>query len=665
MTIHRPTRQGETGATLFTDLAVQALESGAMPIIWVGADGGFRFVNSGARAYLGYSPSDLEPLHLWDIDVNLTPDLWQTGLSRLVDQRNFHFETLHRTKDGREVPVEVRGHAARGPGETVLCCFVQVLSEPRPYHVALAADEERYRLVTEQAGQLIYEWNIPTGSIQNWGAITAITGYDPAELRRFAFQERLDALIHPDDRDRVLEHLEIGQTVTGKFQAEYRLRRKDGTWTQVEDRGVFLNDGTDSPQRLLGLMQDITARKEEEAERRRLEARMMQAQKLESLGVMASGIAHDFNNLLGAMLGNLDLLHREIPDTSPLHRRVLAARKASQRAAELCRQLLTYTGKSHQSRVALDLNTLVRELGTILEVAVTKKTSLELALQPDLPMIRGDPGEIHQVILNLVLNAAEALEGTPGTITLATGLRACERAFLDHTWGKESLPEGRYVFFEVTDPGPGMSPETLQRIFDPFFSTRFPGRGLGLPTVLGIVRSLGGGILVDSSPGRGSRFTVLLPPAPPTLPVPAPPAQAEVHGTGTVLVVDDEELIRTTAEDMLGFLGYGCLTAATGEEAVALLEQHQAEGADPGGKVDCVLLDLTMPGMGGPRTLAAIRERWPTLPVLLASGYSREEVATLLGDLAPVEFSPKPFNLDLLGTHLARAMGRRPPDRPA
>lgn len=665
MTVHRPSRQGETGAALFTDLAVRALESGAMPIIWVGQDGRFRFVNSGAREYLGYSPADLETLHLWDIDVNLTPDRWRAGLNRLIDQGNFHFETLHRTKDGREIPVEVRGHAARGPGETVLCCFVQVLTEPRPYLVALAADEERYRLVTEQTGQLIYEWNIAADSVQRWGAITAITGYDPADLRRFGFQAWMSEMIHPDDRGPVLENLEIGQTVTGRFRAEYRLRRKDGTWTQVEDHGVFLNDGADSPQRLLGLVQDITARKAEEEERRRLEARMMQSQKLESLGVMASGIAHDFNNLLGAIMGNLDLLHREIPSTSVLHRRVLAARKASQRAADLCRQLLTYTGKSHQTRVALDLNALVREVGTILEVAVTKKTSLELALEPDLPMIQGDPGELHQVILNLVLNAAEALEGSPGTITLATGLRSCDRSFLDLTWGREALPEGSYVFFKVTDQGPGMSPETLQRIFDPFFSTRFPGRGLGLPTVLGIVRSLGGAILVDSCPGRGSRFTVLLPPAPPTASAPTAAAPTEIQGTGTILVVDDEELIRTTAEDMLGFLGYGCLTAASGEEALALLEKRLAEGATPEGKVDCVLLDLTMPGMGGPRTLAAIRERWPTLPVLLASGYSEEEVATLLGDLAPVEFSPKPFNLDLLGAHLAKAMRRRPPDHPA
>ncbi|HUJ73481.1 MAG TPA: PAS domain-containing protein, partial [bacterium] len=340
----------------------------------------------------------------------------------------------------------------------------------------------------------------------------------------------------------------------------------------------------------VGLGEDIT-------DRRKAEAALLQTQKLESLGVLAGGIAHDFNNLLVTILGNASLALLKLPGGTPAHEELSQIELAGQRAADLCRQLLSYAGKSRMEMEATNLNALVQEMPQLLKVSLPKGVTVNFNLAPTLPAVNGDPTQIRQVLMNLVINAGEAIGERTGVITISTGVLQADHAYLALAHMEPDPPEGPYVFLEVSDTGIGMSPETQARIFDPFFTTKFTGRGLGLASVLGIIRSHKGGLKVYSELGVGTSFKVLLPAAEHPQPAPErPPAEGPWRGSGTVLVVDDEASIRSVTRRMLAHLGFEVLEAADGQQALAALREHRDA-------VKLVVLDLTMPNMSGAETL--------------------------------------------------------------
>ena len=382
-----------------------------------------------------------------------------------------------------------------------------------------------------------------------------------------------------------------------------------------------------------------------------LERQLQHAQKLESLGVLAGGIAHDFNNLLMAILGNADLALLETTAAHPARPYVEDIIKASLRAAGLCQQMLAYSGRGHFRIDTLDLNELVREMTHILEVSITKKAVLRYDLSPELPPVRGDATQLRQVVMNLITNASDALGDGSGVISLVTGTRHFRGGERFGALPGEKLAPGRYVCLEVADTGCGMDAATQARLFDPFFSTKFTGRGLGMSAVLGIIRGHHGGIRVRSEPGRGTAVTVLLPPAEDAEPAAAaaesePPARAEPwRGQGTVLLVDDEEAVRILAERMLRRLGFAVITAADGASAIELFRAS-------GREITAVVLDLTMPAMDGGETLRALRAADPGVRVLLASGYDEVDVSRRFGDDGPDAFIQKPYRLAILRAKL-------------
>jgi PAS domain S-box-containing protein len=443
------------------------------------------------------------------------------------------------------------------------------------------------------------------------------------------------------------------------------IRKSDGSgrWYRWTARLITTARGSTEFQ-AVGI--DLTERRQAEAERAALERKMQDAQRLEALGVLAGGVAHDFNNLLAGVLGHAELAVSELPEGHPARDHLATVLNGVAQAGGLTRQLLAYSGKGRFLLRSLDLNDLIAQTTELLRLTLPKKVQLHLDLAQNLPPVTGDDGQLRQVLMNLIINAGEAIGDRAGTVTLSTGVHELEREAVSGSVHGPTAP-GRFVRLIVADTGCGMDEATRAKLFDPFFTTKFAGRGLGLSAVLGIIRGHGGGICVDSRPGDGTRFTVLLPvatdshpaldvatpapvasyltetPAPPPRPPrprpvsdpqPAPDAPPGVRGLA--LVADDEPTVRQVGELLLKQLGFSVLTATNGQEVVALFEAHA-------GEVRLVLLDLMMPVMDGTEALAAIRAR-SAVPVILCSGYTAEAVPEQLAGDAVTWFMQKPFS---------------------
>ncbi len=379
------------------------------------------------------------------------------------------------------------------------------------------------------------------------------------------------------------------------------------------------------------LADDITAH-------RRAESALRQSQKLESLGVLAGGIAHDFNNLLTAILGNAEVALERIPDDQELRSALQRIESTTHRGADLAKQLLAYAGKAHFAIKPLDLNAIILELGDLLAISISKKVTLTKDLQPGLPPVEADSAQFQQVVMNLVINASEAIGDLTGSVTIRTRSATYTAEELAANFPGQILDPGVYVRIEVEDDGCGMDAETIGRIFDPFFTTKFTGRGLGLSAMLGIVRGHRAGLHVQSVAGKGTTFILLFPASSASVLLPEPVAEPLAVLTGTVLVVDDESIIRDLARSALETAGFKVLEAMDGLDAVEFFRSGR-------GPVDLVLLDMTMPRMGGAEAFRLIREMHPDLRVLLTSGYTQKEAQESLLDHPPDGFLQKPFRV--------------------
>lgn len=404
--------------------------------------------------------------------------------------------------------------------------------------------------------------------------------------------------------------------------------------------------------RICAFARDIRERERAAEERCRLEAQLRQAQKLESLGVLSGGIAHDFNNILSAILGHADLAREELPDGSPVRENLEEIARAARRAADLCRQLLAYSGRGRLEIRPLDLGRLVDEMEHMLRVSVSKKAALQLRRGENLPAVEADAAQIRQVVMNLVINGSEAIGDDSGLVTVTTSLVAGGGALPAGGWLPGPVGETPGVLLEVADTGPGMDRHTLGRIFDPFFTTKFTGRGLGLSTVLGIVRGHGGAIRTDSEPGKGTVFQVFFPASSrlPETEQPEPVSRFPVSGRGTVLLVDDEQPVRDMARRMLERLGLTVLTARDGREALEIFRLHASE-------IDGVLLDLTMPEMDGSEVFRELRKLRPGVKIILTSGYGEDEFSRRFSGSESVGFLEKPYTFRALSEKLLGMLG--------
>jgi signal transduction histidine kinase len=425
-----------------------------------------------------------------------------------------------------------------------------------------------------------------------------------------------------------------------------------GGWFEVHDQAIPWIDGRNVK---LEIAININDRKRAEEEDSRLRAQLLQAQKHESLGVLAGGIAHDFNNLLAGILGNSDLALMDIPRSSPAHVCLKDITKASRRASELTRQMLAYSGKGHFVIKTLNLSEIVDDMAYTLSSSVPKKITLRTELATGLPHIEADTAQMKQTIMNLVTNASEAFDkDRSGTITISTGIKDCSREYMARSYLDEEQPAGKYVTLEVSDTGTGIDIATLDKIFDPFFSTKFTGRGLGLAAVMGIVRGHKGALIVDSIPDKGSSFSVLFPVSehssrqylkkPDFI-------NNECGDKGTILLVDDEETVLNLGKRMLERSGFSVITATDGKQGVGLFREH----AD---QISCVLLDMTMPLMNGEEALLELRKIRPNVPVILLSGYDEKELMKRCSLSGLNGFIQKPYELSDFRAQVVAAIKR-------
>jgi PAS domain S-box-containing protein len=487
--------------------------------------------------------------------------------------------------------------------------------------------QQQLAAIVEHSQDAIISTDID-GRIQTWNAGAEILyGYTAEEMIGATF-ERLIPKDRVSERATALAKLKAGERVQ-HFET-VRIRKN----SNPVDVSLTMSPIRDSSRGLVGIShvaRDITAQKQ-------LEEKLRQSQKLESLGVLSGGISHDFNNLLVGIMGNASLALDSLPPGSQVRTLIEGVLIASQRASDLTRQLMAYAGRARVGTQRIDLPALIGEIASLVQSSIPKKVELRLELPDGLPAIEGDAAQIQQIVMNLIINGGEAI-GTeqPGTVTVRAGTAELTEADLLLNIVPGEHRPGRYVFLSVRDTGCGMDEATRRRIFDPFFTTKFTGRGLGLSAALGIVQTHRGALTLETAPGRGSTFKVFLPEAE----GPAPPAEApararEWRGSGTILVIDDEQVVLNVARAALERFGYHVIVAHDGERGVEVFREMRD-------RIRLVLLDLAMPKLDGVETLARLRQLSQDVPVVLSSGFDESEARGRFEDADLAGFLQKPF----------------------
>lgn len=569
------------------------------------------------RAELGMPASSVA---FWNENLEA---VFQTGEIRTVD---FEFDSPtfgHQYLSALYVPEFDASHSV-----VSVLVITRDVTPIRKAERSARESERWFRELADSVPQLVWVTQ-PDGSPlyfnRRWYEQLAIT-------EKESMGERWSGLLHPEDRARTLEAWHRSLQTGERYEIEYRLRVASGEYRWFLARAAAARDENGQIARWFGTCTDIEDSK-------RNEQRARDVQKLESIGLLAGGIAHDFNNLLTGILGNASLLMEHV---APEHRpRVENIMNTAERAAFLTRQLLAYAGKGTIVLENLDISQAVRDMAGLLQISIPKTIDLQLDLQEGLPSIAIDPGQLQQIVLNLVMNGAEAVaEGRRGAVSVSTGVRQIAAPFTDEL-GTET-PPGTYVYINVSDTGQGMDAATRARMFDPFFTTKFTGRGLGLAAVSGIVRSSKGAITVVTAPGEGCRITVLLPVAPVREGIEPGRSGAE---RASVLVVEDDLAVREFVSVALRAENYAVISSHGGADALRAWDEA-------GGRFDAAIVDVSVRGRYGQELLSHIVSRRPGLPVLLTSGYTEADVRRTFALPAAVSFLQKPFTARALSEAL-------------
>jgi PAS domain S-box-containing protein len=600
------------------------------------------------EAMLGKTPADVSAAVQYD--GTPSPEKASYYNERARANGDVIFEWRNRYPDGGHWDAEIHLVSFVSGKHPFFQLTTQDVTERKKSEEALRKSQANLEFAQSMA--LIGSWDLDlTEGKGRWSKeMFRLFGRDPA-LGEPNFADFIE-MIHPEDRTQLLQAQQRVVESGEQCLQEFRTAPARGPIHHFASIIQAVKESSGPVRRIAGAVQDITERKQAEQKQREIEAQMQQAQKLESLGVLAGGIAHDFNNLLTAILGHANLALMDLPPESPACESLREIDKASGRAAELCRQMLAYAGKGHFVVEPVNLSRLVEELTRLLHVSISKKVLLRCQLAEELPAVDADPAQVRQLAMNLVINAADAIGDADGIITISTGTARCdENSLLGGQITAPPIP-GWYVYLDVIDTGCGMDAKTQARIFEPFFTTKFAGRGLGLAAVLGIVRSNRGGLKVDSEPGRGTTFRVLFPASTKG----AVPAKSDENpppwrGKGTILLVDDEEPVRNVTGKILERSGFAVLRAGDGLEAIELFRAHSAE-------VVCVLLDLAMPRMDGEETFRELRRIQSDVHVILASGYSDQEISQRFQNMGLAGFIEKPYRVETLAAKLRGVLAR-------
>lgn len=627
-----------------------AVEYCPVAIVIADTNATMEYVNPAFSKVTGYSYSEA---------VGQNPRILQSG----AFSRDQYQEMWHKLKNGnvwsgifhnkrkdgslfweRSIIAPVKDATGR------VTCYLAVkedITEARAVEALLKESEERWRFAIESTGDGFWDWDIETGRIfhsERWLTIM-MDGGDSECSDMDAWKGR----VHPEDLEKALTALEL--CLSGEapsYVAEYRMKRGDGAYVWILDRGkVVKRSEGGKPLRVMGTQSDIT-------ERKRAEELVIGARKLESMAVLAGGIAHDFNNLFTGALGNLDIAELSLSQNAPERVQIEKVRLSILKASDLSRQMLAFSGMGRFGLGRLELNYIVDQWKESLERVLAPGVRLEVDLSEIQPVFDGDIYQVQQMLEYLVVNASESMEDKSGVIRVATGFRMLEGKPQDAMFFGREFKPGLFAMLKVEDEGCGMTAEVLPRIFEPFFSTKFVGRGMSLAVVQGILRAHDAGILVESRPGKGSKFQVFFPVATEDLLPEAVPVRNEIRETQPrcrrILVVDDEDMLREAISELLEGLGYEVLQAVDGQEGLDIFRRHYQE-------IGLVIMDLTMPRMDGRTAFLAMKELDPNALIVLSSGYSEVEVTGPVKDKGLAGFLPKPYQFKDIAAMVERLQG--------
>ncbi len=614
----------------------------------------FTEVNEAFCRMTGYSEAELLQLRITDMEISsgvegTAPIPLRTGLHQ--------FAAAHRHRAGHTIFLENSVFVLHDDGRKILVGFARDITEFKRHHEEIDRLHRQNKLLLNSVGEGIF-------GVDRDGRVTFVNasamrllGWTLEEL----LGEDLHGFLYEPAATGSRDHSRCAICTATQAGAAHRwveaaFRTRDGGSLTVEFSSTSITEGEQSVGAVI-VFQDISERKRAESERERLEGQIRQAQKLESLGLLAGGIAHDFNNVLVGILGNAFLALEQLAPDSSASVRIQRIVNAAQRASKIIQQIRAYSGRLSKEVTELDLNELVEETIDLVRTGIHKSVRLITDLQPDLSTLPADSGQVQQIIMNLLINAGEAVGDRGGAITVRTRLERLSASALQQEFAGQAIEPGEFVRLEVRDDGCGMDSATLARVFDPFFSSKELGRGLGLAAVRGIVHAHFGGIRIHSRVGAGTTVSLVLPRGASVRPAP-PPARADgaLPENGTVLVIDDEPDIREIVRSVLERRGLRVLTAEDGASGLRAIRES---GAD----VDVVLLDMNMPGMSGVETYEELARLDGGVRVIFSSGYGQREALSGFGESPAISFLQKPYTMDELVSRVGAAVRARQSER--
>ncbi len=554
--------------------------------------------------------------------------------------RTFELEGLH--KDGREFPLEMSVSAWRHGPNMRFTAIIRDVSERKAAERALELERAYFEELFHSSPEGIVLIDETSRILRQNEEFTEMFGFGPEETRG----KCVDDLLAPEELRDTAKFLTKRAVAKENISVETVRKTKSGRSIDVSILAAPIRIVEENVA-VLAIYRDIT-------EQKRAEEVVREMQKLDSLSVMAGGIAHDFNNLLVSVLGNAELALMDLDPDDPTRELIESIERSAHRATDLTSQMLAYSGKGKFQVAPLDPSALIEDMKKWLKVGSNKSALVSYNLPSGLPRFDGDSAQIRQAVSAVFTNAIEALEDQPGQITVSTGVESLDRFMLAEAHLADDLPEGEYVFIRVSDTGKGIDEETRKRMFDPFFSTRFTGRGLGLPAALGIMRGHDGTLHVETEDGSGTTVTAYFPIAEASEAADSTSAGRAIDtwkGTGTVLVVDDEAEVRSVAQAVLEKWGFHVVQAADGREAVEVFHRQADD-------IEAVLLDFTMPQMNGDEAFLEMHRRNPEVPVILMSGFAEEDAVSDFSERGLAGFIHKPFHPTVLVEKLKLVLGQ-------
>ncbi len=629
----------------------RSLADGCPAIIWVAdAEGNNRFINRAYREFFGVTYEQVEGMK-WRplVHPDDEPGYVAAFVRGIRERAPVKAEARVRRADGEwrwiasyaeprfSAGGEFLGHAGISPD----------ITERKQVEQALAEAVQRLNAHMDNSPLAVIEFD-PRFRVTRWSKeAERVFGWSGEEILGRAIEEM--RWVHEDDAEavrRISEDMLRG--TQPRNMHVNRNYRKDGSVVECEWYNSAIYDAEGKLGSILSQVLDVTDRK-------RTEERLRQAQKMESIALLAGGVAHDFNNLLVGVIGNASLAVDMLPPESPAEELLRRIIKSGEQAAHLTRQLLAYSGKGRFVIQPVDLSDVVREVTELVRSTAPKKIAIQLDFEPGLPPIEADRGQIHQVLMNLIINAAEAIGNEAGLIAVRTGVRRVDERFVRELEGWH-ITTGKYVVLEVRDSGPGMDEAVKARLFDPFFTTKAQGRGLGLAAVAGIVRGHKGAIRVESAPGRGACFLLLFPAMDSALAARAAAGRTateqDLKTCGPILVVDDEETVRDMVKSALERRGCEVLVATSGSEALDMFSRH----ADT---VSLIILDLSMPDMSGSEVLPKLLAINSRVDVVVSSGYAESDTLRLFEGMPVAGFIQKPYTAQRLVETVRQVLDRK------